>query len=460
MVPSATASTAAAPTSGVLTQFGYNTVASGVTLVTQGTDNSGLRTTLGALVFQDCTRVANAPEKVRYSTASTAGTPIDQYVHISAITSRSRTYKVPFAGRWKYGSTSSSTIGDIALGGANANDPNDPSALLPKLVIKGLTVTSDAFHTAKGYGTAPKLKLGQISLNLGKALDQFPLPVQDLQHAIDGVLNTAQPVVDQVVSVLQKYGTIKIPGFGTIALGETWNQQGATFAASEIHGLVIRFIGDGNDTHIYLGSARSRIGGIAKQLVFRTNMDALNLKALNAPDPSTGQPSPLVSLGRVGAKSMPCEGTFGETRFRQVKTAGVLAPVVLNITGVTQTYNGTQHLGNATGWVQSSVSSVDIPVAQISLKGLVSRIKVTKVEGRRVVSKVTTSLGELSIGGKVVKVPAPGTVLNLPNNLGTLQVGVVKYNSVGARAYAVLIKLFQDNAVIALGRTDAQIWPN
>jgi len=430
IAPSATATEQSAKESTVvLTPFGYNTVASGAKVMLQGVD---VRTARLAMVSQACTREVGLSKSAQLVPT----TPVSDYVDIKGISSTSKTYK----SGTKYGAIATNTIGDIAIGNAAEG--------LGLISLKGLTTTADAFHTPNGYGSKPGLKFAQIGLQLPDALEDIPVPVQDLVDAVNGVLNEAQPVVDQVIGVLQQYGTIEIPGFGKIALGETWKQKGAHFASADAHGLVIQFTGDGSNSVIYLGQAHSRVGGVAPKRVFRSNIQAMDMKVLDG----------ALHLSRVGATNLPCEGTFGATRHKKVSVAGIVAPVVVNLSDIDNSYNGIQNKDKAVGWAQSSIGQVDIPLADLTLKGIVSRVKVSKFGGHRVTSAVKTTLGELIIGGESVAVPAPGEVLELPNGIGTIETGVIRKGQFGAQAQAVRVTLFEQNVEILFGWVDNNVW--
>ena len=419
---SQTANAEQAAASPVLTPFGYNTVASGIKVMAQGVDVRNVRQ---ALVTQACTRMANGATKVSKSDLATPDNPA---INVSAITSTSKTYKIGT----KYGAIATNTIGDINIGNADVGT----------IVIKGVTTTADSFHTPSGYGAKNSFDLAQISITLPGGTE-IPAPLQDLLDAID------TEVIGNVIDVLQTVtAPIDIPGFGKIALGETWKQKGAHFASADAHGLVIQFTGDGSNTLIYLGQAHSRIGGTAPKTVFRSNVQAMDVQALDG----------LIHLSRVGATNLPCEGTYGATKHKNVSVAGIVAPVLVNLSGIDNSYAGTQSKDGASGWVQSKIAQVDIPLADLTLKSIVSKVKVTKVAGKPLYSAVKTSLGELIIGGESVAIPAPGEVLELPNGIGTLETGVVDKGKLGATAQAVRITLFDENVVILLGWADNNLW--
>jgi len=422
--PTATAQQqVAAASTPVLTPFGYNTVASGVKLSGQGVDT---RTVRAALVSQACTRLANTDTKVAKTALATPDNPL---INVSAITSTSKTYKIGT----RYGAIATNTIGDIAIGNADYGT----------ITIKGLTTAADTWHTPNGYFAKPSLDLAKISITLPGGTP-IPAPLQDLLDAID------TQVMDNVIDVLQTAtAPIDIPGFGKIAIGEKWRQKGAHFASTDAHGLVIQFTGDGSNTVIYLGQAHARIGGPAPQAVFRSNIQAMDLQGLDG----------LIHLSRVGATNLPCEGTFGTVKHKLVDSAGVVAPLLVNLSGIDNSYSGKQSsTGAISGFAKSHTDQVEIPLAQLTIKNINTVVKVVRRAGHPVTSSVVTSVGSINIGGQNVAVPAPGEVLEFLNGAGTIEYRIVKKGKLGAKAQAVRITLFEQNVVIYLGWVDNNAW--
>lgn len=433
MTATAAEETAAAP---VLTPFGYNTVAAGARVTLQGVD---VRQARLAQVSQSCTRLAGLAK----ANQLVPTTPVSDYIDIKGISSTSKTYKVGS----KYGAIATNKIGDIGIGSIPGTDA---VAGLGLITLEGLTTTADAFHTPQGFGSKSTLKAVDINITLPDALEDIPVPVQDLLDAVD---QTVTPVVEEVVKVLQEnLGVIEIPGFGKIALGETVNKKGAHFASADARGLVISFTGDGSKSRIYLGEAHSRIGGLTPARVFRSNIQAMDLKVLDG----------AVHLNRVAAANLPCEGTYGVTKSKKLDVAGVVAPVVVDLAGINNTYSGTQNKFKAAGWAQSSIGQVSIPLYDVTLKNIVTRVSVSKIGSQRVVSNVKTSLGELIIGGKSVAIPAPGDPVEILDAtgllVGTVEVRAVKKGKFGATAQAVRVTLFNENVELLLGWADNNIW--
>lgn len=422
----------------VLTPYGYNTVAAGARVVVQGVDVRAARL---AQVDQHCTRTAGLEKAAQLVPT----TPVSDYIDVKGISSTSKTYKVAIPGGFKYGAIATNKIGDVQIGSIPGTDAVEGLGLIK---FSGITATADSFHTPKGFASKADLDAVDIAITLPDSLKDIPVPVQDL---LDAVNQTVNPVIDEVVQVLsENSGLINIPGFGSVALGSKVTRKGEHFASADARGLVVKFTGDGSKSLVYLGEAHSRIGGLAPKRVFRSNIQAMDLKVLDG----------ALHLSRVAATNLPCEGTFGVTRHKTLDIAGVVAPVVVDITGIDNSYSGTQNRFKAAGWAQSKIGQVNIPLAELTLKNIVTRITVSKVGDKRVVKNVQTSLGALIIGGKSVKVPAPGTVLNLPNGIGTLETGVVRIGKFGAKAQAVRVTLFEENVEIMFGWVDNHIWNN
>jgi len=408
----------------VKTPFGYNTVASGSKVMAQNVD---VRTARTALVSQSCTRVTGQSKVAKTAVA----TPDNPAINISAITSTSTTYK---SGD-KYGAKAVNTIGDIAIGNEDTGT----------IVIGGLQTSADAWHSPTGYHAQGSLDMADIKITLPGGTP-VPAPLQDLLDAID------TEVIANVIDVLQTAtGPIDIPGFGKIGIGETWKQRDAVHASADAHGLVIQFTGDGGNTVIYLGQAHSRIGGPAPTAVFRSNLQAMDLTLID------GQ----VHLSRVGAVNIPCEGTRGNVRHKVVESAGVVSPLLVNLTGIDNSYSGRQTKdGIVNGWVKSHIDSVEIPLAQLLIKNINTKITVNKKPGSQVTSSVATLVGSIEVGGEAVPVPKPGEVTEILNGGGTIEYRKVQKGKLGAQAKALKITIFDPGVVIYLGWADNHIWFN
>ena len=425
LAPTASAAQQASASTPVLTPYGYNTVASGLKLMTQGVD---VRTVRQALVTQSCTRLANTDLKVAKTALATPDNPL---INVSAITSTSKTYKIGT----KYGAIATNTIGDVAIGNADFGT----------ITIKGLTTSADAFHTPTGYHSKPSLDLTNIAITLPGGTE-IPAPLQDLLDAIDS------QVMDQVITVLQTAtAPIEIPGFGKIAIGETWKTKDAVHSSADAHGLVIQFTGDGNNTVLYLGQAHARIGGPAPTATFRSNLQAMDLSL------SDNQ----VHLSRVGAVNIPCEGSRGNVKHKVVATAGVVTPLAVNLTGIDNSYSGMQTKdGVVSGWVKSHIDQVEIPLAQMVIKNVNTKITVNKKPGSKVTSSVATLVGSIEVGGETIAVPKPGEVASFLNGAGTIEYRVLKKGKLGAQAKALKVTIFDPGVVIYLGWADNNIWFN
>jgi hypothetical protein len=419
-----------------MSRFGYNAVASGSVVRSNNVDVCTGRT---ALVTQACTRLTGTAK-----TAETAlATPDNNYIDISSITSTSNTYRN--AATNTYGARATSTIGDVSIGGAGFG----------VLKVKGLTVVADAFHKPAGYGTIAGLDFAKISLTLpaGTPIDG---PLADLLDAINN------QVVDQIVKVLEQNGTIDIPGFGTIGLAETWRQKGNCFASAWAHGLVIRFTGDGTDTEVLLGQAHTRIGGPAPLATFRSNLQAMDVQALDG----------LVHLSRVGATNIPCEGSGGNVA-HVTRTSASAVPVgqLIQLGGIDNSYAGNQFsaTGRVHGWVNTHIDTATIKgVPSVSpelvFTDIDAKVTVTRKSGQPVATGITTKVGGFTVNGTQHALPKPGQVLVLKNGAdqaaATVETRIVDRGTLGAHVQAVRVTLLQKNIVIYLGWAYNSVWPN
>ena len=173
-----------------------------------------------------------------------------------------------------------------------------------------------------------------------------------------------------------------------------------------------------------------------------------------AAPPWTTRPSQgALRFGNVQHKALPCQGSRGRTQTYQVADASQLVPVPVLLERVTYQVNGDQFRTKdvAKGWSRTAIGSVSIPVAQLVISDVSSRAAMRGKPGKRVVSKVSTAIGSITVGGQPVAVPAPGGTVELPNGIGVIQRQLVQNDYRGSQVIALRIKLFQEAVVIDLG---------
>lgn len=425
-----------------LTDFGYRGDVYGVKLLTDSVEALNLK---DAHAQQLCTRsVGEVAEQ-----QSALSVPDNPLIRVSASTSRTETY----ADGSTHGVRGTNTIGDISIGGTVG------PLTTPRLVIKGLQTSAHAFHTPQGYGHDEGFTFASISLELldNTVVQQLPPELQQLLAPLDQVTDTVftgtQQVAQQVFQVLSDVTKpIVIPGLGSIALGYENGRANSHNAQSQASALRIEVTAGERRQLVELGTARVRMGGPAPVGVFRSGGTAMDYQALQG----------ALKFGNVQHKALPCQGSQGRTQTYQVPHASQLVPVPVLLDGVTYQVNGDQYRAKkvAKGWSRTAIRSVSIPSAQLVITDVSSRAAMRQKTGKRVGSRISTSVGSITVGGQAVEVPAPGQVVELPNGSGEIQRQLVDTGYRGSQVIALRIKLYSEAVVIDLARTAGRIYPS
>ena len=285
---------------------------------------------------------------------SIVSVPDNPLINVSASTSRTETY-VDGA---THGVRGTNTIGDISIGGTVG------PLTTPKLVIKGLRTTANAFHTPQGYGHDESFTFASISLSLleNTVVESLPPELQELlaplQQVTDTVFTGTQQAAQEVFQVLSDVTKpIQIPGLGSIALGYENGRANDHNAQSQASALRIEVTAGERRQLVELGTARVRMGGPAPVGVFRSGGTAMDYQALQG----------ALKFGNVQHKALPCQGSQGRTQTYQVPNASQLLPVPVLLEGVTYQVNGDQFRKKsvAKGWSRTAIRSVSIPTAQL-----------------------------------------------------------------------------------------------
>ncbi len=425
-----------------LTDFGYRGDVYGVKLVTDSVEALNLK---DAHAQQLCTRAVGQVVE-RQSVVSVPDNPL---IQVSASTSRTETY-VDGA---THGVRGTNTIGDISVGGTVG------PLTTPKLVIKGLQTTADAFNTPQGYGHAESFTFASISLSLleNTVIESLPPELQELLAPLDQVTGTVftgtQEAAQEVFQVLSDVtAPIQIPGLGSISLGYKNGRAKSGNAQSQASALRIEVTAGDRRQLVELGTARVRMGGPAPVGVFRSGGTAMDYQALQG----------ALKFGNVEHKALPCQGSRGRTQTYQVPHASQLVPVPVLLDGVTYQVNGDQFRKKkvAKGWSRTAISSVSVPSAQLVITDVSSRAAMRQKAGKRVRAKVSTAVGSITVGGQAIAVPAPGEVVELPNGVGEIQRQLVDTGTRGSQVIALRLKLYADAVVIDLARTSGRIYPH
>lgn len=370
-----------------ITDFGMKALAFGTKVSVNGVDIKSLKDSLN---IQACTRTAGL-ERVKTSTLEPGQyLPIpDDLVRVSPSTSSTQTYRDGAV----TGTRAINTIADIRVGGEVVEDLK-----IPTLKIEGLRAIADSFHDpadADGdgnpFGTAESFDFEGISLDYeGTVVEGTPLA--DLLDIVNDVTAPVNETVSELVTLLtdQVGQVIEIPGLGSIGLGSSFSKIDAGSASSGANALKIEVdpTEQSNDsvTLLKLGYAQSRIADSKPSGVFRSTIMGLDFEAL----PLTDDVS-VLHMGGIGTESIPCEGTDNK---KVVKTIEGERAIPLNIPGLggvavldglEYSYKAKQmSRGRARSMAKSSLASFTIPVLDLEITGVSSKLNLLSREGERV----------------------------------------------------------------------------
>lgn len=420
-----------------ITKFGYHANVFGTKVVVNGVE---LRNLKDALAVQKCTRQLRG-EVVKGSALSTDNLlPIgNDLIKISPSTSKTLTYR---EGN-KMGVRGTNVIADIKLGGTI--QVGDLTVNTPVLTVRGLESVADAWNANGKFGHAESFGFGDIRLEIPEG-DVIPPQVQDLLDIIQDSLPIAE-TINQVIDLLETVGTLEIPGLGSIALGHTSGKATAHGADANAYALKILVVNpaDGSKTVLQLGRAATSITDNVSSGVFRSTMSALDL--------SVGD---LVNFAGVSPQSIPCNGTNGKVKTKNIGKASVLG--LIDLSGVKYSWMGKQLAGGkAQGFVQSDIGTISIPAVDMTIKGLTSRVDMKSLGlNQKVQRTVSTKVLSIKVGGNEISLK-PGQSFNFGN--GAIRYQVVQNDDFyGTEVRALKISLFEENVVLTLGQSAGRIF--
>lgn len=397
VTPTATAETApkaavsapagALTTSGRLerTGFGYKADVFGAKVLLEGVEVRGLK---DGYAQQRCTTMAGRVAEKQ----SQLALPEDlvPLVDLSLTKQRSETYQE--GGRT--GVRGISTIADIAIGGEVPG-----LGKLPRLKIEGLQSVADAFHDGRSFDHEESFGFKGISLDYdGTVVDGTPLAA--LLDILNQVTAPVSQVVNQVIDLLTSLlpgQAIRIPGLGSLALGTAKGSANATSGTSEAYALKLEITATGNPTVLQLGRARTRISEAGPAGVFRGTATGANILG----------DVPLLNLGNLGQRSIPCEGTDGRVVTQKAAHYSLLGGLV-DVSGVTYKLMG-DHLrgGAAKAMIGTDLGTVAVPTLGLEIKGLSSLVHLKRsATSGKVAPRVTTKYLQILHDGRPVSLRA------------------------------------------------------
>ncbi|NYD59664.1 hypothetical protein BKA08_003902 [Nocardioides marinisabuli] len=464
-----------------ITDFGMKALAFGTKVSVGGIDIKSLKDSLDILA---CTRSAGV-ERVKPSKLSTEqitsliaeNAPVDiaKLISISPSTSRTSTYRDGAV----TGTRAVNTIADITLGGELVQDLK-----IPTLKIQGLNAVADSFHDpadtdgdGNPFGTDESFGFEGISLDYeGTVVEGTPLA--DLLDIVNQVAAPVNEIVDELVTLLldQVGQIIEIPGLGSIGLGSSFSKVDDTSAVSGANALKIEVdpSDEGNDSAVLLklGYAQSRISDSKPSGVFRSTIMGLDFEALPLSDDVS-----LLHLGGIGTESIPCEGTGNKKVVKSIEgdraiplnIPGLGGVAVLN--GLEYSYKAKQmSRGRARSMAKSSLGSFSIPLLDLEVTGISSKLNLLSREGERVRGsknpkfKVADILykGEslMPAGGLKIRETVEFTIDELGGEKGFLTFGPrYSRNYYGAKLSALSLEIPAAQLKLDLGWLESQIYP-
>lgn len=422
--------------------YGFNAYVYGTKVLVNGIE---LRTAKDAFAKQTCTRRIGLQDVA----PSIASIPLENdLIDLSATTSRTETYQR--GGRT--GVLGVSTIAHIALGGELPGGIKTPT-----LNIDGLVSRADAFvsDSTKKFGHDESFTFQGISIgNIDDSVVAQVPGLADLLYIVNDLVAPVNVVVNELVQLLTSItgNTIAIPGLGSISLGRSTGHASASsaWAAASALKLVVNPSGEkGNDTVLELGRARTRISKGVPSGVFGSQI--IGLEFLSAND--------QLRMGGLNQLSLPCEGTHGKVITRRIGSVALgLEPLasVLSLKGVEYRAMGEQLSGGRMrGFVESNLAQLSIPIADLTVEGLKTRLSIFRKPGKPVVRKITGSIAKVTIGDKVytAKDLAMGKEISFAD--GVLSIGKrVKKTYHGAAIRLLDINLVPYGSLVTVGLAD------
>jgi hypothetical protein len=291
---------------------------------------------------------------------------------------------------------------------------------LGTLVLTAVSTTARAFHDGSGFKATASTDLAKL---------QF------------------RPPMGQAVTLdLPKPGDpIVVPGVAKVTIARSWRPANATGARAYANGLKVELIPSG--TTVLVAHAVAQIGADLKSGIFAGS--AYGIGGTAAGD--------VVQVGRNPLVKMPCQGTLGVVKQRQLAGLDLGGQVVVGASKSQQL--GDQNKRRAWGWERSTVSAINIGDGALKVSGIVGQARVSRTGPH--LRKMTTSTAGTTVGGIIVNGEAQDLPLDqtieIPG-VAKLEPKVVTKIRNGIQVTALRITLLDGSgAVIDLGTAKLSI---
>lgn len=291
---------------------------------------------------------------------------------------------------------------------------------LGTLSITAIKTTARAFHDAKGFHTETGTDVGKLQFAPAVGPTQtLPLPLPN------------QPV--------------EIPGFGVVTLAHSKTRSNATGAVAYANGLRVELLATGSVVRIAHGHAE--IGGGVRSGIFHGHAAGVSGKLA----------TDAVSLGKNPHSIMPCSGTDGEVRTKELTGLDLGGQVTVG--AVSNKQMAKQTGARATGYEQSSVASISLGGGALVIDGIVAKARATRTGSKVTTSSKGTRLGSITVNGEQQSMPDTG-VLEVPG-VARLEPGLVTTTRTGITVVGLRITLLDGSGgVLDLATAKMRISPS
>ncbi|KQW47933.1 hypothetical protein ASC77_16125 [Nocardioides sp. Root1257] len=283
---------------------------------------------------------------------------------------------------------------------------------LGTLTLSAVSTTAHAFHDGTGFKTEANTDLAKLQFQppVGPAMD-LPLPTP------------SQPV--------------EIPQFGKVFFAHKKANASANGAQVFANGILVRLYQSGSVVRV--AHAVAQIGRGATIGVFSGDAYAIGGNAAGD----------IVRLGRNPLTKMPCQGTNGVERKRELAGLDLGGQVVIGAASSSSV--GDQDKRRAWGRERSRVASINLGGA-LQVTGIVGQVNVARYGPNRTKLKANTrgtTLGRLVVNGQSQTLPAQG--LEIPG-VAKLEPSITTRIPGGIKVTALRITVLDGSgAVIELG---------